>query len=73
MSVEPFTIELPPLSDAAAVAVLETLEELLRQFESRYFGQIHRHYHALEQMRREHRPSPFASPPDTATDDDIPF
>lgn len=69
MSGEPFTIELPALSDAAAVAVLETLEELLRQFESRYFGQIHRYYHALEEQRRSHLPSPFSAPPD----EDIPF
>ena len=34
----------PPLSDDAVVAVANFLAELLRLFENRHYGQIHRYY-----------------------------
>lgn len=36
--------DLPHLSDAAAVEVLDFLHELIFRFEGHYAGQIHRHY-----------------------------
>ena len=41
--------DLPPLSDAAAVEVLNFLHELVFRFEAHYFGQIHRHYDQKKQ------------------------
>ena len=40
-------IELPPLSDEAVVQIHSFLEELLSLFESRYYGQVHRHHETL--------------------------
>jgi hypothetical protein len=37
-------IHLPPLSDEAAVAVHDVLNEFIRLIESHYFAQIHRYY-----------------------------
>jgi hypothetical protein len=34
--------DLPPLSDQAAVEILDFLHELVFRFEGQYFGQIHR-------------------------------
>ena len=36
--------DLPPLSDASAVEILEFLHELVYRFEACYFGQIRRFY-----------------------------
>jgi hypothetical protein len=40
-------IELPPLNDEAVAQIHSFLEELLSLFESRYYGQIHRHHETL--------------------------
>ena len=40
----PAKIDLPPLSDEAAVAVHDVLREFVLRFESHYFAQIHRFY-----------------------------
>ena len=42
--------DLPHLSDAAAVEVLDFIHELLFRFEGHYAGQIRRHY---DQQRRD--------------------
>ncbi len=63
----PIRIALAPLSDQAAVDILEFLHHAVECFESRYFDQIHRYYFE----RSEHqlrRPDP---PP--CSEDDIPF
>ncbi len=41
--------DLPHLSDAAAVEVLDFLHELIFRFEAHYAGQIRRHYDQLRQ------------------------
>lgn len=69
MSGNRLTIKLPPLSDEAVAAILETIEELHDNFERQYFGQLHRHYRDIEQRRRQRLPSPFDAP----NDDDPPF
>lgn len=35
---------MPPLSDEAAVTVLEFLQRFTEYFESQYYGEIHRYY-----------------------------
>ena len=53
----PLRIAPPPLSDRAAVDLLEFLHDLVASFESHYFAQIHRFY----DQRSEHnlrRPEP---------------
>jgi hypothetical protein len=40
----PVEFYLPPLSDEAAVAVHDVLNEILLLVESHYFAQIHRYY-----------------------------
>ena len=40
----PIRIALPPLSDQAAVDILEFLHSAVECFESRYFDQIQRYY-----------------------------
>jgi hypothetical protein len=50
--------DLPHLSDAAAVEVLDFLHELIFRFEAHYSGQIHRHY---DQQRRDECTSPIAA------------
>lgn len=48
--------DLPHLSDAAAVEVLDFLHELIFRFEAHYAGQIRRHY---DQQRQEDDNSPI--------------
>ena len=60
-------LDLPPLSDSAAVEVLDFLHELVFRFEAHYFGQIHRHY---DQQRDIQSNPPSKLPID---DDDVPF
>ncbi|EGV18818.1 hypothetical protein [Thiocapsa marina] len=57
-------IDLPPLPDEAAVALIEVLRELLFQFEGHYFGQLCRYHaeHAAEHHRRQ--PDLFDDAPD---------
>ena len=40
----PVVINLPPLSDEAAVAVYDVLNKFVLLIESHYFAQIHRYY-----------------------------
>jgi hypothetical protein len=62
----PIRIALPPLSDQAAVDILEFLHDAVARFESRYFHQIHRYYtDRAEHQMRPPRPRPW--------DDDVPF
>lgn len=56
--------DLPPLSDSAAVGILDFLHELLFRFEAHYAGQIHRHY---EQQRDLRSHPPIPEPPDGKT------
>ena len=53
----PFRIAPPPLSDQAAVALLEFLHDLVAGFESHYFAQIHRFYEERAEHNL-HRPEP---------------
>lgn len=62
----PIRITLPPLSDQAAVDILEFLHNAVARFESHYFGQIQRHYFE----RSEHQ---MSQPDTTPWDDDAPF
>jgi hypothetical protein len=48
-------INLPPLSDEAAVAIHNALQDAIDRFESQYFVQIHRYYQSLEQLRTRRR------------------
>ncbi len=50
--------DLTHLSDAAAVEVLDFLNELIVRFEAHYSGQIRRHY---DQQRRDECTSPIAA------------
>lgn len=61
-------IDLPPLPDAAAVALMDILHDLVFQVEGHYFDQLHR-YHA------EHTPEQRQPPnlSDTAPDFDDPL
>ena len=62
----PIRIALPPLSDQAAVDILEFLHDAVARFESRYFHQIHRYYaHRAEHQTRPPDPRPW--------EDDVPF
>jgi hypothetical protein len=58
--------DLPPLSDEAAVQILDFLHELVFRFEAHYYGQIHRWY----QQQRESIDSPTNA---QSADDDDPF
>jgi hypothetical protein len=60
----PIHIAPPPLSDQAAVDILEFLHDLVACFEARYFDQIHRYY----EQRSEHNRRRPVPPP--LTDDD---
>jgi len=60
----PLRIAPPPLSDQAAVDLLEFLHDLVACFESRYFAQIHRFYHE----RSEHNLRRPVPPPRTDGD-----
>ena len=62
----PLRIAPPPLSDQAAVDLLEILHDLVAGFESHYFAQIHRFYDQRS-AHNLYRPEP---PPPT---DDDPF
>ena len=57
---------LPPLSDEAAVEILDFLHEVLTAFESRYSAQLHRYY----EDRSRHN---LIEPDRTLTTDDPPF
>ena len=48
-------INLPHLSDEAAVAIHDVLQDAIDRFESQYFVQIHRYYQSLEQLRTRRR------------------
>ena len=60
-------IALPPLSDEAAVVILEFLHEAVQCFESRYYTQIRRHYdeRCRRNLRRHEAP--------LVDSDDVPF
>jgi len=60
----PIRIAPPPLSDQAAVDLLEFLRDLVACFESRYFDQIHR-FHDQRSEHNRHR----AAPPPSTNDD----
>jgi len=62
----PLRLAPPPLSDQAAVDLLEFLHDLVAGFDAHYFAQIHRFY----QERAEHNLRRPAPPPRT---DDEPF
>lgn len=64
----PVEIHLPSLSDEAAVAVHDFLNEILLLVESHYFAQIHRHYQ--NQFSNNHDQSP---PHHHPSDNDPPF
>jgi hypothetical protein len=53
----PVEIHLPPLSDEAAVAVHDVLNEFVLLVESHYFAQIHRYY------QNQFADNPSQSPP----------
>lgn len=57
---------LPPLSDEAAVEILDFLHQLLTAFESRYSAQVHRYY----DDRSRHN---LTEPNRNLTADDPPF
>jgi hypothetical protein len=61
--------DLPPLSDASAVEILEFLHELIYRFEACYFGQIRRFYD--QQLDLFDNAQPAASAPNP--DEDVPF
>jgi hypothetical protein len=62
--------DLPPLSDAAAVEILEFLHELVFRFEAHCFAQLRRCYdQRLDLFEQTQHMSPIAS----LTDDDVPF
>jgi hypothetical protein len=62
--------DLPPLSDAAAVEILEFLHELVFRFEAHYFAQLRRFYdQQLDMFEQTQQTSNIAS----LTDDDVPF
>lgn len=58
--------DLPPLSDASAVEILDFLHELVLRFEAHYYGQINRWY----QQQRELIDPPTHAP---SADDSDPF
>ena len=60
----PFCIAPPPLSDQAAVDLLEFLHDLVAGFEARYGDQIHRFY----EDRSEHNIRRPVPPPHTGDD-----
>lgn len=55
---------MPPLSDEAAVTVLEFLQRFTEYFESQYYGEIHRYYAERSQaLRKAANPPPADDPP----------
>lgn len=59
-------VPMPPLSDEAAVMVLEFLQRFTECFESQYYGEIHRYYEERSQANMKTDDPPPA-------DDDPPF
>ena len=62
--------DLPPLSDEAAVEILEFLHELVLRFEARYFAQIRRFY---DQQLDLFEPAPPPIHDGSPFDEDLPF
>ncbi len=58
--------DLPPLSDSAAVEILDFLHELVYRFEAHYSGQIHR----FHEQRRDIGTN---LPSESGFDEDVPF
>lgn len=58
--------DLPPLSDHAAVQILEFLHELVYRFEGHYYGQIRRFYDEQLDLFDE-------APASWSADDDVDF
>ena len=56
-------VPMPPLSDEAAVTVLEFLQRFTECFESQYYGEIHRYYEERSQANMK-----TADPPPIADD-----
>ena len=56
--------DLPPLSDSAAVEILDFLHEVMFRFEAHYASQVHRFY---DQQRDLRAPPPI--PPGPGNDD----
>ena len=50
---------MPPLSDEAAVMVLEFLHHFTECFESQYYGEIHRYYEQRSQINTRIADPPF--------------
>ena len=56
--------QLPHLSDAAAVAILDFMHDIVLRFESHYCGQIHRYYEQRSCHNIiQHHPSEQTDPP----------
>ena len=56
--------QLPHLSDDAAVAILDFLQDIVLRFESYYGGQIHRYYEQRSCHNIiQHQPSETTDPP----------
>ena len=62
--------DLPPLSDEAAVQILEFLHELVFRFEAQYFAQIRRFYDQQLDLFDQAPPPTHIS---SSFDDDPPF
>ena len=55
---------LPPLSDEAAVTIMEFLQYFTECFESQYYGEIHRYYEERSQANMKTAdPPPTDNPP----------
>ena len=54
---------MPPLSDEAAVMVLEFLHHFTECFESQYYGEIHRYYEERSQANMKTADPPSADDP----------
>ncbi len=54
---------MPPLSDEAAVTVLEFLRHFTECFESQYYGEIHRYYEERLQANMKTADPPSANDP----------
>lgn len=61
---DPFAF--PDLPDEAVIALDQLLEAFYHRFQTHYFAQLHRWYHALEQRAQYNDPMPsrsLADPP----------
>jgi hypothetical protein len=56
---DPFVF--PDVPDEAVAVIHEFLEEFYLRFQNHYFAQMHRWYHALDELEVRHDPTP--SPP----------